>query len=159
MNSFITSFGPGISGRMWVVALESAEWECRPLCLSTPHWRGDPNGKIDCSPSIRRPRSRRRTLWRCSCRHPVRPGEPSPHDTHTCKNRPDISTPRVLVKILKTPVQNSNSKIPVHPVLAINLLQILKYRLHFTAYCVKKDNSHFSNVLDGFIEKNIWLLP
>ena len=66
---------------------------------------------------------------------------------------------KVLARISKMPVQNSNSKISARPDLAMNLLQSL-YQLHLTAYCVKTGSLHFSYILkNGLLGKYLVITP
>ena len=55
---------------------------------------------------------------------------------------------RVLARISKKLVQNSNSKYSARPDLAILSYFKSLYQLHFTAFCVKKGNLHLSHVLE-----------
>ena len=67
-------------------------------------------------------------------------------------------TARVLARISKMPVQNSNSKRSAHPDLCTNLLQIL-CQLHFVAYCVKKGQFTFHSCPRRLFVWKIFGLP
>ena len=61
---------------------------------------------------------------------------------------------RVLARISKMPVQNSNFKVSAHPDLTTDLLQILIPPAISNSKWVKKGNLHFSYVLeDGLLGK------
>ena len=59
-----------------------------------------------------------------------------------------IPVPRVLARIFKMPVQNSNSKVSARPDLAFHLLEFLN-QLNSIAYCIKKGNLHFSHIIEN----------
>ena len=65
---------------------------------------------------------------------------------------------RVLARIWRMPVQNSNSKYSARPDLATNLVQILISTTFDWLFC-KKDNIHSRPVLEVGLFENISLLP
>ena len=67
------------------------------------------------------------------------------------------ATGRVLARISKMPVQNSNFKIYARPDLATNLLQILVPAKVNSLVC-QKDNLHFSYVLEDGLLGNYWVI-
>ena len=69
-----------------------------------------------------------------------------------------IPVPRVLARIFKMPVQNSNSKVPARPDLAFHLLEFLN-QLHFIAFCIKKGNLHFSQIIENDLLGKYLFLP